>query len=159
KATINDDSCVECYACYNGLSREVLPPKTVRFTRRMARKLLLRFEPDPDICPTSAFEPNELTWPRIVRRAFSDPRVPHESTGVVGRGTEEVKTNDVSGRVGVGEVNLTVEFGRPGIGARFSEIQEMSRALAKIGVAFEPKNPVTSLMADTATGDIRPDIL
>ncbi len=39
------------------------------------------------------------------------------------------------------------------------EIQEMSRALAAIGVAFEPKNLVTTVMTDTATGDIRPDIL
>jgi ferredoxin len=159
KAAINDDSCVECYACYNGLSREVLPPKTARWARRLSTKLLLRFDPDPDICPTSAFEPNELAWPRIVRRAFSDPRVPHESTGIVGRGTEEVKTNDISNRVGVGQVGLTIEFGRPGVGARFHEIQEMSRALAKIDVPFEPKNPITTLMSDTATGDIREDIL
>lgn len=159
KATINDDSCVECYACYNGLSREVLPPAVSRLARRLASKLWLRFEPDPDICPTSAFEPNELEWPRIVRRAFSDPRVPHESTGIVGRGTEEVKTNDVSNRIGVGQVGFTVEFGRPGVGARFFEIQEMSRALAAIGVAFEKKNPVTTLMTNTETGDIREDIL
>lgn len=159
KATINDDACVECYSCYNGLSQEHLPPKTARLARRLSRKLLLRFDPDPDICPTSAFEPDELDWPRSVRRAFSDPRVPHDSTGIVGRGTEEVKTNDVSGRVGVGEVGFTIEFGRPGVGARFREIQEMSRALAKIGVSFEPKNPVTTVMSDTATGDIREDIL
>jgi ferredoxin len=159
KATINADACVECYACYNGLSREVLPPRTVRTTRKAMAKLLMRFEPDPDICPTSAFEPDELSWPRIVRRAFSDPRVPHESTGIVGRGTEEVKTNDVTNRVGVGEVGFTIEFGRPGVGARFYEIQEMSRALAHAGVAFEKKNPVTSLMTDPATGDIRADIL
>jgi len=159
KARINDDACVECYACYNGLSREVLPPRTARLARRLSSKLLLRFDPDPDICPTSAFEPDELEWPRVVRRAFSDPRVPHESTGIVGRGTEEVKTNDVSGRIGVGEVGFTIEFGRPGVGARFFEIQEMSRALAGIGVAFEPKNPVTTLMSDIATGDIREDIL
>lgn len=159
RATINDDACVECYACYNGLSREVLPPKLVRATRRAMSKLLMRFEPDPDICPTSAFEPNELSWPRVVRRAFSDPRVPHESTGIVGRGTEEVKTNDVSGRVGIGEVNFTIEFGRPGVGARFHQIQTMSRALAKADVRFEPKNPITTLMTDTATGDIREDIL
>jgi len=159
KATINDDACVECYACYNGLSREVLPPRTARIARRIASKLLLRFEPDPDICPTSAFEPNELTWPRVVRRAFSDPRVPHESTGIVGRGTEEVKTNDVSARIGVGEVGFTIEFGRPGVGARFRDVQEMSRALAAIGVAFEKKNPVTSMMTDTTTGDIREDVL
>src|SRR3979490_309335 len=75
------------------------------------------FRSEPDVGPTAAFEPDELSWPRIVRRAFSDPRVPHESTGVEGRGTEEVKTNDVSNRVKVGEVGFTIEFGRPGVGA------------------------------------------
>lgn len=159
RATINADECVECYACYNGLSQERLPPRIVRVTRAAMRFLLMRFEPDPDICPTAAFEPDELSWPRVVRRAFSDPRVPHESTGIVGRGTEEVKTNDVSNRVGVGEVGFTIEFGRPGVGARFYEIQEMSRALAKIGVSFEKNNPVTGLMKDAATGDIQEDVL
>jgi len=159
RATINEDACVECYACYNGLSQEHLPPRIVRFTRKAMRFLLMRFEPDPDICPTAAFEPNELAWPRVVRRAFSDPRVPHESTGVVGRGTEEVKTNDVSNRVGVGEVGFTIEFGRPGVGARFHQIQEMTRALAAGGIAFEKNNPITGLMTDPATGDIREDIL
>ena len=159
RARVNKDECVECYACYNGLSKEHLPPKTVRATRKAMRFLLMRFEPDPDICPTDAIEPEELTWPRVVRRAFSDPRVPHESTGIAGRGTEEVKTNDVTKRVDVGEVGFTVEFGRPGVGARFHQIQEMSRALAKLGVRFEPKNPVTTLMTNTETGDIREDIL
>lgn len=159
RATINDDACVECYACYNGLSQEHLPPRVVRATRKAMRFLLMRFEPDPDICPTAAFEPNELSWPRVVRRAFSDPRVPHESTGIVGRGTEEVKTNDVSNRVGVGEVGFTIEFGRPGVGARFHEIQEMTRALAAAGIGFEKNNPITGLMTDPATGDIREDVL
>lgn len=159
RATINRDECVECYACYNGLSQEHLPPRTVRATRKAMRFLLMRFEPDPDICPTGCFEPDELEWPRVVRRAFSDPRVPHESTGIVGRGTEEVKTNDVSNRVGVGEVGFTIEFGRPGVGARFHEIQEMTRALAGAGIAFEKNNPITGLMTDPATGDIRDDIL
>jgi hypothetical protein len=95
----------------------------------------------------------------VVRRAFSDPRVPHESTGVSGRGTEEVKTNDVTDRVSVGEVGFTIELGRPGIGARFRDFQEMSRALAKAGVSFEKNNPITTLMSNVETGDIRPDIL
>lgn len=159
RATINRDACVECYACYNGLSQEHLPPRTVRATRKAMRALLMRFEPDPDVCPTACFEPEELEWPRIVRRAFSDPRVPHESTGIVGRGTEEVKTNDQTNRVQVGEVGFTIEFGRPGVGVRFHEIQEMSRAMAKAGIPFEANNPVTTLMTDVATGDIRPDIL
>ncbi len=159
RATINDDECVECYSCFNGLSQEHLNPTMVRTMRKIFQMMRLRFDPEPDVCPTAAFEPNELTWPRVVRRAFSDPRVPHESTGVQGRGTEEVKTNDVSGRVKVGEVGFTVEFGRPGLGARFREIERMSTALAKLGVSFEKKNPVTSLMSDTATGKLRDDIL
>jgi hypothetical protein len=61
--------------------------------------------------------------------------------------------------VRVGEVGFTIEFGRPGVGVRMPEIQEMCWALAKAGVAFEKKNPVTSLMSDVATGTIREDIL
>lgn len=159
RATIKRDECVECYACFNGLSQEHLNPTIVRTTRKLFSLLRIRFDPEPDVCPTSAFEPEELEWPRVVRRAFSDPRVPHESTGVEGRGTEEVKTNDVTGRVKVGEVGFTIEFGRPGVGAWFTQIQEMCWALAKVGVSFEKKNPITSLMSDVATGTLRADIL
>lgn len=159
RATIDRDECVECYACYNGLSQEHLNPSFVRAVRSVLSLFRIRFDPEPDLCPTAAFEPDELTWPRTVRRAFSDPRVPHESTGVEGRGTEEVKTNDVTGRVRVGEVGFTIEFGRPGVGVRFREIQQMCWALAKANVSFEKKNPVTSLMSDVATGTLREDIL
>ncbi len=159
RATIDLDECVECYTCYNGLSQEHLPPTVVRTVRQVLSALRIRFDPEPDVCPTAAFEPDELSWPRVVRRAFSDPRVPHESTGIEGRGTEEVKTNDVTGRVGPGEVGFTIELGRPGVGVRFTEIQEMCRALAGVGVAFEQKNPITSLMTDVATGAIREDVL
>lgn len=159
RATINRDECVECYSCYNGLSQEHLNPSFVRFVRKTFQMMRIRFDPEPDVCPTGAFEPDELTWPRVVRRAFSDPRVPHESTGVHGRGTEEVKTNDVSGRVKVGEVGFTIEFGRPGVGVRFRDIEKMSTTLARAGVAFEKKNPVTSLMSDVSQGKIREDIL
>jgi len=159
RATVNREECVECYTCFNGLSQEHLNPTFVRTVRKIFQAMRVRFDPEPDVCPTAAFEPEELAWPRVVRRAFSDPRVPHESTGVHGRGTEEVKTNDVSGRVQVGEVGFTIEFGRPGVGVWFRDIQKMCRALAKAGVAFEKKNPVTSLMSDVSTGTIREDIL
>lgn len=159
RATINRRECVECYACFNGMSQEHLNPTMVRAARRVFQFLRLRFDPEPDVCPTAAFEPDELTWPRVVRRAFSDPRVPHESTGVEGRGTEEVKTNDVTGRVKTGEVGFTIEFGRPGVGVWFRDIQVLCTALALANVQFEKKNPVTSLMSDVATGTIREDIL
>src|ERR1700680_2409904 len=159
RATVNRDECVECYACYNGLSTERLNPVFVRTIRKLFQFARLRFDPEPDICPTSAFEPEDLQWPRVVRRAFSDPRATHESTGVQGRGTEEVKTNDVSGRVQLGEVGFTIEFGRPGVGVWFHELQKMTSVLAQAGVAFEKKNPITSLMSDVATGTLREDIL
>jgi ferredoxin len=159
RAVVNRDECVECYACVNGMSQEHLNPTLVRGMRKLFQLMRVRFDPEPDVCPTAAFEPEELVWPRIVRRAFSDPRVPHESTGIEGRGTEEVKTNDVSNRVALGEVGFTIEFGRPGTGVRFWEIQKMTRALAAAGIGLEKKNPVTSLLKDAATGEIRDDIL
>ncbi len=159
RATVNLDECVECFTCHRGMSKEHLNPTLVRTIRGLLKRLRIRFDPEPDVCPTDALTPQELTWPRIVRQAFSDPLVPHESTGVHGRGTEEVKTNDVTGRVQEGEAGFTIEFGRPGVGVRFGDIQKMTMALAPLPIAFEKKNPVFSLMADAATGTIREDIL
>jgi hypothetical protein len=159
RATVNPDECVECFTCYRGMSKEHLNPTLVRTVRGVLKRLRLRFDPEPDVCPTDALTPQELTWPRVVRRAFSDPLVPHEATGVHGRGTEEVKTNDVTGRVGEGEAGFTIEFGRPGVGVRFREIQKVTMALAPLPIAFERKNPVFNLMSDPKTGAIREDIL
>ena len=159
RAPVNEDECVECHACYRGMSKEHLFPPMVRAIRRVARAFRFRFDPEPDICPTDALSPQDLAWPRIVRRAFSDPLVPHESTGIHGRGTAEVKTNDVTGRVKDGEAGFVIEFGRPGVGARFREIQAMTTALAAFGVEFEKHNPGTSLMSDPEKGLIREDIL
>lgn len=159
RAMINDDACVECGTCYRGMSTENLNPTMVRAVRKVARFFRFRFEPEPDVCPTGAFEMNELEMPRLIRQIFSDPVVEHTSTGIKGRGTEEVKTNDVSLRVNTGEVGYTIEFGRPGVGVRFFEIQEMTRTLAKEGVTFEKNNPITHLMIDHSRGDLRTDIL
>jgi hypothetical protein len=141
------------------MSKEQLNPTFVRTVRGLAKVLRFRFEPEPDVCPTSSFVLDELEWPRIVRRVFSDPVVEHASTGIKGRGTEEVKTNDVAHRVDVGEVGYVIEFGRPGVGVRFHHIQTMTMALAKLGVKFEPKNPITHLMTDQATGTLKEDLL
>jgi hypothetical protein len=159
RATIHEDTCVECGNCLRGMSQEHLNPAFVRLVRRIARAFRFRFEPEPDVCPTAAFEMNELQMPRLIRQIFSDPVVEHASTGIKGRGTEEVKTNDVNPRVDVGEVGYTIEFGRPGVGVRFRDIQEMTRELARLGVAFEPQNPISHLMTNRETGELRQDIL
>src|SRR5437868_4394247 len=126
RAHVNADECVECYTCFRGMSMEHLNPTMVRGIRRLLKVFRLRFDPEPDVCPTSAIIPDELSWPRVVRRAFSDPIVTHESTGVHGRGTEEVKTNDVTNRVGIGEAGYVIEFGRPTVGVRFRGIEKMT---------------------------------
>ena len=58
-----------------------------------------------------------------------------------------------------GEVGFTIEFGRPGVGVWFRDIQKMTQALASANVPFEKKNPLTLLMSDVATGSLREDIL
>ena len=156
---INAETCVECHNCFRSLSLEHLPPGITRLIRKLLKSVSLRFQPDPDVCPTDAIVAEELEWPRIVRRAFSDPMVTHESTGVHGRGTEEVKTNDVSGRIKHGEVGLVVEFGRPGIGVYFRDVEIVTVALAGEAVTFESGNPVTQLMTDAGSGRIRKDLL
>lgn len=159
RAVIKNDICVECGTCFRGMSKENLNPFIVRLIRKAAGIFLFRFEPEPDVCPTSAIEMNELEMPRLIRQIFSDPVIVHNTTGIKGRGTEEVKTNDVTLRVDKGDVGYTIEFGRPGVGVRFFEIQEVTRVLAKKGVSFEKNNPVTHLMTNIITGDLREDIL
>ncbi|MCK5651442.1 MAG: 4Fe-4S binding protein, partial [Gemmatimonadetes bacterium] len=159
RAVVDEDECVECYACYRGMSMEALNPTLVRLIRRTFALFRFRFDPEPDVCPTSAITPQELEWPRAVRRVFSDVLLTHESTGILGRGTEEVKTNDVTGRLGPCHAGFVVELGRPSVGARFHDIQRVAMALAQAGAVFEEKNPVTDLMTDSAQGLINPEVL
>lgn len=110
------------------------------------------------VCPVDAFARDELAWPRVLRYVFSDPRAVHTGTGIAGRGTEEMKTNEITNRYRVGMVGIGVELGRPGIGTRLKEAEKLTRRLAEIGVHFEPDNPLTELMTDENTGAIREDV-
>lgn len=111
------------------------------------------------VCPVDALRIEELSWPREVRSAFSDPLKSHRDTGVPGRGTEEMKTNDVTGRFKPGHAGIAIELGRPGTGTYFKDVEKVAKAVAKLGVVFEEKNPVTSLMVNKKTGELRDDVL
>ena len=160
RATIIEDECVECGVCYRA-----------------------------QVCGPDAIYPQDLEWPRTLRMEFSDPSAPYmspvfehriisrfqaeqrqmdrrqllaregEALIISGRGTIEMKMNDVMGRFKRGRAGLAAEVGRPGVGARFRDVQTVTRALASVGVGFKPQNPLTDLMPDAQTGTLREDIL
>ncbi|UCD56322.1 MAG: hypothetical protein JSV16_10840, partial [Candidatus Hydrogenedentota bacterium] len=131
----------------------------VRALRKLFEMFHLRYDARADACPTGALVPPDLEWPRLLRRAFSDPTITHDSTGMAGRGTEEIKTNDITGRIGPGEAGIVIDLGRPGTGVFFSDIDKVTRALAPLSIKFEPENPLTALMTDVQKGCLREDIL
>lgn len=133
-AFIDQEECVECGVC-------------------------LRAE----ICPTEAIHlPEESKkFPRLIRALFSNPNEhwparPTIEAGTGGRGTQEMKTNDVTGRFRRDEYGIGIEFGRPGIGSRISEIETVTQFLAAKGVSFEEENPIShTLIKNSRTGEIR----
>ena len=129
KCSIDEQKCVECYVCFKS-----------------------------GICAFNAFEEIPLAWPRSLRHTFSSVGGTHKQTGTSGRGTAEMKTNDVTGRYQLGEVGFSVDVGRPGLGTTFHEVEKISMAIAEIGVEFEPLNPTTKLMVEGHPGRFRDDI-
>ncbi|MFW9824391.1 MAG: indolepyruvate ferredoxin oxidoreductase subunit alpha [Candidatus Thorarchaeota archaeon] len=119
KAFIDQEMCVECSVCYRDAN-----------------------------CPVNAIRMKKLTWPREVRIPFSNVLTTHKITGIGGRGTEEMKTNDVTNRYGIGEFGVSIELGRPGVGTKLSNIELFTTRFSKIGVTYEEKSPVTSLIID-----------
>jgi NAD-dependent dihydropyrimidine dehydrogenase PreA subunit len=129
-ASVDLDECVECGSCF-----------------RLAG------------CPVDAIYQQELVWPRTVRSILSNPLTIAVESGISGRGTEEMKTNDVTGRFRLGYAGVGLEVGRPVLGARLYDVEKIAKAVAKLGVEFEKANPTTSLMSDPKTGKFKEEIL
>jgi ferredoxin len=159
KSAVNQNECVECSTCYKVLRNEGHRPWFVRIVRKTLSFVRLGYLAEVNVCPTGALTPPVLAWPRVVRALFSDPSTTHPSTGLGGRGTEEIKTNDVTGRIREGEAGLVVELGRPGVGTYFRDIEKVAMMLARLKPVFETENPITQLMADRETGKMKPEVL
>jgi len=129
---MNQDECVECGVCLRA-----------------------------NVCPTEAiYMPEESKkYPRSIRAELSDPGVQIPKLKQGGRGTEEMKTNDVTGRYRRGEFGMTLEFGRPGTGTKISEIEKITKALCAMGIQIEEANPVFYFLADKKTGQMKPEVL
>lgn len=111
------------------------------------------------VCPVEALNQPVHDWPRSVRGTFSNPTTEHKETKIAGRGTEEMKTNDVTNRFKRGFAGIAAELGRPGTGARLRDAERVFKALAPLGVEFESNNPLTKLLLNPKTGDMNPDVL
>jgi len=112
------------------------------------------------LCPENAIQQvEEIPYPRIIRAAFSDPTVTHEATGVAGRGTEEMKTNDITDNFIRGEIGFSIELGRPGVGAYLKDLETVVKKVTSMGAIFAKDNPVIPLITDPTTGSLRPEIL
>ena len=130
KCQVDEDKCVECYVCLR-----------------------------QKVCPHDAIEVSPLdSFYKEFKHMLSDPQETHPVTGVAGRGTEEAKTNDVTGRVRRGEVGICVDMGRPGIGTYLRDAEKVAVALCQAGVVLTPKeqSPLTALMPDPSTGKLDP---
>jgi len=133
KCFIDPDQCVECYVCLR-----------------------------QKVCPRGAIEVSPLdNFYKEFQHMMSDPVENHPVTGVTGRGTEEVKTNDVSGRVKRGEVGFAIDMGRPGLGVYLRDAEKVAMALCKAGVKLTPAehSPLAALMPDITTGKLVEDCL
>jgi len=129
RSKLDLDECVECGTCYRS-----------------------------EVCPVDAIEYPDLDYPRTLRRHFSDPTSRHELTRMPGRGTEEVKTNDVTNRFKVGEVGVCIEMGRPGIGTSIMDVETVTKALSKYGVTYEKKNPLVALFSNAEKGEFKDEV-
>ena len=114
-----------------------------------------------DICPVKALHQPQDEWPREVRGILSNPLIEFKGSQVPGRGTEEMKTNDVKGTFLPREVGIGIELGRPGIGAYFRDVEIVAMEMMGAGIGYElaHENPVTQFMSDKETGKLRDDIL
>lgn len=128
KCHIDPHLCTECYVC-------------------------LRMR----VCPEDAIYAEELVgFYKQFQHVISDPVENHGVTGVTGRGTEEVKTNDVSGRVKKGWIGLSIDMGRPGLGVYLRDAEKVAMACAKAGFRLAPQeeSPLAALMPDSSTGKL-----
>jgi hypothetical protein len=129
-SSIDPNECAECGTCYRA-----------------------------EICPVDAITPVKLEWPRVLRGTFSNPLAVHETTGISGRGTEGIKTNDSQNRYKRGQIGVFIEVGRPVLGGRFYDVERIVKKFKASGYEVIPENPIAALINDPKTGALKPDIL
>ncbi len=132
-AAVDPLRCVDCYVCVRN-----------------------------EVCPKDAMEKGPLN--RFIDQfvhAMCDPSETHVETDTPGRGTEEAKTNDVTGRFRRGEAGLAIDMGRPGVGCYLRDVEKVAMAIVKAGVRLEGRSttPLARLASDLAAGKLHDEFL
>ena len=122
KSSIDPDECAECGTCSRA-----------------------------EICPVDAIQTVSLEWPRSLRETFSNPLAVHETTGITGRGTEGIKSNDSQNRYRRGDIGVFIDLGRPVLGARFVDVERVVMKFKSHGYDVLPNNPIAALIDDRRT--------
>ena len=128
---VNETLCIGCGKC-----RIYCPVSAIRLENRKAiidQDLCTECANcrRAKVCPRNALEQVPLTWPRQVRSQMSDVTTAYR--GVNGRGTEEMKTNDVTGRFKKGFAGIAVELGRPQVSSTLRDLEKVAMVLAQHG--------------------------
>lgn len=163
-ALVNEESCIGCWDC--------IPYCPVDAFKKSIDETVVYIDQDictncyvcirNDVCPVDAIaEPVYDNFIEEFQHIISDPTVTTEGTGVPGRGTEEAKTNDVTGRYKKDEFGICIDMGRPGIGCKLKDVEKVAMAVAKAGVELEGPDttPLAMVMEDLKTGKLRDDVL
>jgi len=132
-AVVDPSRCVDCYVCVRN-----------------------------NVCPKDAMERGPLD--RFIDRfghILCDPSETFVETETPGRGTEEAKTNDVTGRFKRGEAGIAIDMGRPGVGCYLRDVEKVAMAIVKAGVVLEGRSttPLAGLAEDLSTGKLRDEFL
>lgn len=156
---IDKQRCVACGRCVNrcpvSAIRKVDKSVDIDLDECVECGVCLRSH----VCRKDAIFQQELVYPRSVRSLMSDVLTIAPESGISGRGTEEMKTNEVTGRFPDGTIGIAVELGRPCYGARLYDAEKIAMAVAAEGVEFEVCNPVTTMMSDPETGKFKEELL
>lgn len=158
-AVINQEKCIGCRVCQTYCTVDAImydeALKKCYIDQGICTECYVCLR--QKVCPVNAIEPADLTdFYKQFQHVISDPMETHGVTGTTGRGTEEVKTNDVTGKVKKGQVGIAVDMGRPGLGVYLRDASKVAMAIAAAGVKLLPAEhtPLAAIMKDIKTGEL-----
>lgn len=108
-----------------------------------------------NVCPQNAIIQQTMVMPRLIRAIFSNVREKSPNTGILGRGTEEMKTNDITNRFPLGKIGLACEMGRPSTGTSLKDVETIARVICKHGAQLEQENPSAIVFEPGNTGTVK----